>query len=87
MAFFERTGTKSFDPPTPMRGYLSQLNEWSLGTITWDVLRIGGADHMPTFEAVPILNGERLETFASIGPSKKTAMEEAAARMALSGHC
>jgi len=87
MPFFDRTGSKVFDPPTTIRGYLCQVNEWSRGMIYWQVLRVGGEDHMPDFQAVPILHGERLNNFASVGPSKKAAMEAAAELMALSGHC
>ena len=30
------------------------MNEWSKSTIAWNVIRVGGVDHMPVFEAFPI---------------------------------
>ncbi|OCH95671.1 hypothetical protein OBBRIDRAFT_496834 [Obba rivulosa] len=87
MSFFDRTGQHQFRPPTSVWGYLPQVNEWACGTIYWRVTRVGGEDHIPVFECVPIWNGEPLEQFTALGHRKKAAMESAAEAVALSGHC
>ena len=53
-SFYDRVGNHQFQPPTKEWGYWPQLNEWSRNTITWNIIRIGGADHQPVFEAYPI---------------------------------
>ncbi|PIL31393.1 hypothetical protein GSI_06094 [Ganoderma sinense ZZ0214-1] len=85
--FLERVPTVQFREPSSVWGYLPQLNEWGSIYLVWDTERVGGADHIPQFRAVPVYRGERLEVFAGMGLSKKAAKEEAAKQMALSGHC
>ncbi|KAH9897806.1 hypothetical protein C8Q73DRAFT_833912 [Cubamyces lactineus] len=87
MSFLERVGTHQFQEPTPMWGYLPQLNQWAGTALQWEIMRDGGEDHIPLFKAIPIYHGERLEVFAAHGVSKKAAKENAASRMARSGHC
>ncbi|KAI0334334.1 hypothetical protein GY45DRAFT_28978 [Cubamyces sp. BRFM 1775] len=87
MSFLDRVGTHQFEPPTPLRGYLPQLNQWAGTALRWETVRSGGQDHIPIFTAVPVYHGERLEVYAASGQSKKSAMENAAALMAQSGHC
>ncbi|KAI8990603.1 hypothetical protein BD414DRAFT_305656 [Trametes punicea] len=86
-SFMDRVGTYTFKQPSPVWGYLPQVNEWGGIHLVWECERIGGEDHIPVFRAVPVYGGERLEVFAALGESKKAAKEKAAALMALSGHC
>ncbi|KAI0673739.1 hypothetical protein C8Q78DRAFT_1076714 [Trametes maxima] len=85
----DRKGRHRFFEPTPLRGYLPQINEWSqkAGDLQWQITWISGLPHVPIFHAVPIYEGERLFAFAASGPSKKAAKEKAAEFMARSGHC
>ncbi|KAI0360966.1 hypothetical protein OH77DRAFT_1467993 [Trametes cingulata] len=86
-SFMDRVGTHQFRMPSPVWGYLPQLNEWGKTSLVWEVQRVAGKDHIPVFKAVPVYEGERLEVFAALGESKKAAKERAAELMALSGHC
>ncbi len=54
VSFYDRVGNHQFQEPTQMWGYWPQLNEWSKSTIAWNVIRVGGLDHVPVFEAYPI---------------------------------
>ncbi|KAL4252463.1 hypothetical protein ABKN59_002743 [Abortiporus biennis] len=76
-----------FRVASPLWGYLPQVHEWSKGALEWEAERVDGVEHMPVFKAIPIYRGERLESYARTGNSKKAAKEEAAKAMALSGHC
>ena len=61
-SFYDRVGNHQFQAPTKEWGYWPQLNEWSRNTITWNIVRIGGADHQPVFEAYPICKSPVLES-------------------------
>ncbi|RPD57125.1 hypothetical protein L226DRAFT_607413 [Lentinus tigrinus ALCF2SS1-7] len=76
-----------FREPSSVWGYLPQLNQWAGTKLVWEVDRAGGEPHLPTWTAIPIYEGERLEVFKASGTSKKAAKEAAAKLMALSGHC
>ena len=51
--FYERGASLTFDPPTPQRGYLPQVNEKLGQWLTWDVVRVGGEHHIPIFLCTP----------------------------------
>ena len=54
-SFFDRNGTQKFEnPDNGGRKYLAQINEWSIGTITWVCERAGGFDHLPQWDAYPV---------------------------------
>ncbi|KAI0778776.1 hypothetical protein BD413DRAFT_466402 [Trametes elegans] len=86
-SFLDRQGNTQFRQPSPLWGYLPQINEWGKTALEWEIERVGGKDHVPVFKAIPVYEGERLEVFAGMGESKKIAKEKAATAMALSGHC
>jgi len=93
-SFFSRTPTQHFDPPTQGWRYLPQINEKFRLHIGWEVLRVPGESHIPTFKATPLWRHtpgaeekERLEEYARTAGSKKVALEAAAEAMALGGHC
>ncbi|KAI0783412.1 hypothetical protein C8Q75DRAFT_447029 [Abortiporus biennis] len=86
-SFEDRVGNHQFRVASPLWGYLPQVHEWSKGALEWEAERVDGVEHMPVFKAIPIYRGERLESYARTGNSKKAAKEEAAKAMALSGHC
>lgn len=52
-SFHERGPSLKFDPPTPQRGYLPQVNEKLGNWLTWDVVRVGGEPHLPVFSCTP----------------------------------
>ena len=52
--FLERTGDHVFRAPSPVWGYLPQLNEWGGIHLVWETERVGGQDHVPTFRAIPV---------------------------------
>ncbi|THH33140.1 hypothetical protein EUX98_g1036 [Antrodiella citrinella] len=87
MDFDARIGTYTFKPWSPLWGYLPQINEWGRGQVQWHVARVGGPDHVPQFQAVPIWYGQPLVQYTCWGYTKKAAKESAARAMALSGHC
>ncbi|KAK7686679.1 hypothetical protein QCA50_010279 [Cerrena zonata] len=86
-SFNDRVGTHTFRAPSAVWGYLAQVNEWSRGRLTWKTVFVAGEAHMPVYRAIPVWNGEELSSYAREGPTKKTAMEAAAAAIAMSGHC
>ncbi|OSD03350.1 hypothetical protein PYCCODRAFT_1434769 [Trametes coccinea BRFM310] len=87
LSFMDRRGTHIFKAPSPVWGYLPQINEWAGIHLVWECERVGGEDHIPIFRAIPVYDGERLMVFADEGESKKAAKEKAATKMALSGLC
>lgn len=52
-SFYERGASLTFDPPTPQRGYLPQVNEKLGQWLSWDVQRNGGEPHLPIFICTP----------------------------------
>ena len=54
--FDDRLGNYTFVPRTDVYGYLPQVNQWAQQTkkpFVWHVIRTGGKDHIPEFEATP----------------------------------
>ncbi|KAH8102391.1 hypothetical protein BXZ70DRAFT_928400 [Cristinia sonorae] len=87
MDFESRRGGYRFKPYSPLWGFLPQVNEWSRGCVAWYVHRVGGPEHIPKFQAIPIFCGQPLYAYARVGFTKQSAKEAAARAMALSGHC
>lgn len=56
-SFLERSGTYTFIEPSTVWGYLPQLHEWAMKArveLGWEAERIGGKDHIPDFQAIPV---------------------------------
>jgi len=52
-SFHERGPSIVFEPPTPQRGYLPQVNEKLGQWMSWDVVHAGGDPHLPVFLCTP----------------------------------
>lgn len=56
-AFEDRVGVHAFAPKSTVYGYLPQINQWAQQVVRkplqWHVVRAGGQDHIPDFEATP----------------------------------
>ncbi|KAI0081195.1 hypothetical protein K474DRAFT_1657060 [Panus rudis PR-1116 ss-1] len=78
MSFRHWQGSHAFNLPTARQGYLAQINDWAQrSNLRWEVERIGGEDHTPQWQVIPIYNGQPLYECMVIGRSIKKAKKEA----------
>ncbi|KAG8722585.1 hypothetical protein FRC08_018457 [Ceratobasidium sp. 394] len=88
--FESRVGAWEFHEPALAMAYAGQVMRWAQIShiqLYFDYKKIG-SDHIPCWMAVPIVDGERLDSkYFGYDGTKDKAKEMACRKMAFSGHC